>query len=124
MEVKKFNKISELAAYRKDDNSFENGEYIAVVDVLGKIEQAAAFVQKHSWREAVDEFFGSLTDEFYAAKLHDHILESCENGVFNKRDTSNAPYGLDWSVEPYDYCGGGCFVFVQAPKTISSKAIA
>ena len=47
MEVKKFNKISEFASYGKDNNSFENGEYIAVVDVLGKIEQAAAFVQKH-----------------------------------------------------------------------------
>ena len=52
MEVKKFNKISEFAAYGKDNNSFENGEYIAVVDVLGKIEQAAAFVQKHSWRDS------------------------------------------------------------------------
>ncbi len=124
MEVKKFNKISEFAAYGKDNNSFENGEYIAVVDVLGKIERAAAFVQKHSWREAVNEFFESLADEFYAAKLRDRILESCENGVFNERDTSNAPYGLVWSVEPYDYCGGGRFVFVQAPKTVSAKAIA
>lgn len=124
MEVRKFDGFSEFAADSKDNDDFESGKCIAVVDVLGKIEQVAAFVQKHSWREAVNEFFGSLTDEFYDAKLRDRILRSCENGVFHERVMPNDLYGLVWSVEPYDYCGGGCFVFIQVPKIVSAKAIA
>lgn len=121
MEVRKFDGLLEFADDANVNKDFENGGYIAVVDVLGRVEQAAAFVQKHNWREAVNEFFDSIADEFYVAKLHDRILHSCENGVFNERDLSNAPYGLAWSVEPYDHCGGGCFVFVQAPKTVSAN---
>lgn len=122
MEVRKFDSLSGFAADK--DDGFENGEYIVVVNVLDKVEQVAAFFQKCNWREAVNDFFGSLADELYVAKMHNRILQSCENGVFNERDMSNAPYGLAWSVEPYKYCGGGgCFVFVQAPKTVSAKAI-
>ena len=121
MEARKFGGLSEFAADSKDNDGFENGEYIAIVNVLGKIEQAAAFVQKNNWREAVNEFFGSLTDELYTAKLRDRILGSCENGVFNERDMPNAPYGLVWSVEPYDHCGGGYFVFVQVPRKVSEN---
>lgn len=116
MEVRKFDGLSEFAADRKDNDDFENGKYIAAVDVLGRVEQTAAFVQEHNWMEAVNKFFDSLTGEFCTAKLHDRILRFCENGVFNERDMSNAPYGLVWSVEPYDYCGGGCFIFVQTPQ--------
>ena len=122
MEVRKFDSLSEFAADK--DDGFESGEYIVVVNVLDKVEQTAAFFQKRNWREAVNEFFSSLADEFCVAKLHDRVLRSCENGVFNERDMSNAPYGLAWSVEPYDNCGDGCFVFVQVPKTVSAKAIA
>lgn len=121
MEVRKFDGLLEFADDANGNKDFENGGYIAVVDVLGRVEQSAAFFLKHSWQEAVNEFFNSLTDELCVAKLHDHILQSCENGVFNERDMSNAPYGLVWNVEPYDYCGGGCFVFVQAPKTVSAN---
>lgn len=121
MEVRKFDGLSEFAADRKDNDDFENGKYIAAVDVLGRVEQTAAFVQEHNWREAVNKFFDSLTGEFCTAKLHDRILRFCENGVFNERDMSNAPYGLVWSVEPYDYCGGGCFIFVQTPQKVSEN---
>lgn len=121
MEVRKFDNLSKFAAARSGNADFESGKYIAVVDVLGRVEQAAAFVQKHNWREAVNEFFDSIADEFCVANLHDRILHSCENGVFNERDLSNAPYGLAWSVEPYDHCGGGCFVFAQMPKTVSAN---
>lgn len=121
MEVRKFDNLSEFAASVNGNDDFESGKYIAVIDVLGRVEQTAAFFQKCNWQEAVNEFFSSLTDEFCVAKLYDRILQSCENGVFNERDMSNAPYGLVWSIAPYDHYGGGCFVFAQMPKNVSAN---
>lgn len=121
MEVRKYKTIDAHAADMNGNNDFESGKYIAVVDVLGKIKQSAAFVQKLNWREAVDEFFNSIAEEHCIADLRDSILHACENGTFNKRDKANAPFGLSWSVEPYDYCGGGVFIYVQAPKSISES---
>lgn len=77
MEVRKFDGLSEFAADRKDNDDFENGKYIAAVDVLGRVEQTAAFVQEHNWREAVNKFFDSLTRRVLhrkTARPHSQVL--------------------------------------------------